>query len=588
MALCFSAWPSKAQTELDPNQVYSTGNIVQPTISGSGTTPWVNGVYQDQLTCWGLGDPGYCGPNAIVRPGGNINFSYGSTYLYQQQAIAAVLPNSGTGLQVSGFNFGFTAKNGNGWDDGRTDSLTALVRFWDTTGGRGATNIVERYEYNLNNSFNWTSFNFSETFTTPHAASKIGQVQYGFLGRDNNGWAGPYGPEIYGVNFSLRYSVDTCSIDPTSSPSCPGYLDAILKMIPQSPVLYVNVETPIAEVPTVIEPITAQVTQSSTTGVLEITPSQSTPIPLTASTPVPSTASSGSSTSNTASTSPSERSSASGPSLGSILNIVRSEQSRISGVETTAVQQANETAAAASSQAQQQAESVAASAVAASQAQQTTQQNTVTGTGISTQGSISSGLNFNSTSQTSVVSIGGLRGPEQTISLPGSEVFTGGLSVINQARTSEASFSLTPAPLQNALQTFTPVNVHSSTTVDTSNTDQDNRSSVNFTMSPIKDYLDEKSNVNTEQQTNNTRQLSVKRNVAENEAAGGITLTAMAKQPPGYELYQMGMKDNAFYPPKEIYKSQKVVDNVRLMRGLTGGSDAKHQQMVDQQYELRN
>ena len=106
---------------LAPGEVYTTGNIVQGTIAGTGTTPWVGGVYQDNLTCWAGGDPGYCGPNAIVRPGNNINFSYGSTYLYQQQHINTVLPSS-TGLQVSGFNFGFTAKNGNGWDNGRTDS----------------------------------------------------------------------------------------------------------------------------------------------------------------------------------------------------------------------------------------------------------------------------------------------------------------------------------------------------------------------------------------------------------------------------------------------------------------------------------
>ena len=34
------------------------------------------------------------------------------------QAIASVLPNTGSGLRVNGYNFGFTAKNGNGWDDG--------------------------------------------------------------------------------------------------------------------------------------------------------------------------------------------------------------------------------------------------------------------------------------------------------------------------------------------------------------------------------------------------------------------------------------------------------------------------------------
>jgi hypothetical protein len=47
------------------------------------------------------------------------------------------------------------------------------------------------------------------------------------------------------------------------------------------------------------------------------------------------------------------------------------------------------------------------------------------------------------------------------------------------------------------------------------------------------------------------------------------------------------MPDNAFYAPKEIYRNQRTVDNARVMRGLTGGSDAKHLQMVDQQYKER-
>ncbi len=214
LALCFSS-SSKAQEE------YSTGNIVLPTVSGSGTTPWVNGVYQDSLTCWGWGDPGYCGPNAIVRPGGSINFSYGTTDLYQSQAIASVLPNSGTGLKVNGYTFSFMAKNGNNWDDARTDYLNAYVHFTNSNGS-----VVEYESYNLNYKFNWTNFNFSKNFTSPYSANTLGNVTYGFVGRDNNGWAGPYGPEIYGVNFSLRYSVDQCALNPLYSTSCPGYAEA--------------------------------------------------------------------------------------------------------------------------------------------------------------------------------------------------------------------------------------------------------------------------------------------------------------------------------------------------------------------------
>ena len=43
-----------------------------------------------------------------------------------------------------------------------------------------------------------------------------------------------------------------------------------------------------------------------------------------------------------------------------------------------------------------------------------------------------------------------------------------------------------------------------------------------------------------------------------------------------------------FYKSEPIYKDQRTIDNARVFRGLTGGSDARHQEMVDQQYKLRN
>lgn len=216
-ASLFITLSSKAQTTLD----YTTGNIVLPTVQGSNTTPWTNGVYQNSLTCWAYGDPGYCGPNGIVRPGNNINFSYGSSYLYQQQNVANLLPANA--VNVTGYQFGFTAKNGNGWDNGMTDQLTALVRFWDNTGGRGATNLLYGKSWDLSQKYNWTNFNYNETLPNPLSVASIGQVQYGFIGKDNNGWAGPYGPEVYNISFSLKYSVDPCKLNAAYSPSCTGF-----------------------------------------------------------------------------------------------------------------------------------------------------------------------------------------------------------------------------------------------------------------------------------------------------------------------------------------------------------------------------
>jgi hypothetical protein len=85
----------------------------------------------------------------------------------------------------------------------------------------------------------------------------------------------------------------------------------------------------------------------------------------------------------------------------------------------------------------------------------------------------------------------------------------------------------------------------------------------------------------TEQRTD-----TVKKNAPDSTVAGDVSIAAMATQPAGYNSYSVTMPDAAFYAPKEIYRNQKVVDNQRLMRGLTRGSDSLHEQMMEQQYPI--
>jgi hypothetical protein len=199
----------------------TTGNLIN-----NGTTPtdttstWNNGVYVNTL-CFQAGQPGNCGPNPSVRAsGGNINFSYGTVDLNQVVNINRALAAGGSGVQLSGFNFGFMAKNGNGWDDARQDYLAAYVKFYDAAGS-----LAANYDYSkqTNAKYNWTQFNFSETFANPVAASNYSNARVGFVGRDNNYWAGNYGPEIFNVSFSLKYRVDPCSTNPAYAPTCAGF-----------------------------------------------------------------------------------------------------------------------------------------------------------------------------------------------------------------------------------------------------------------------------------------------------------------------------------------------------------------------------
>jgi len=220
LAFLFITLSSNAQVDS------TTGNLINYGTSPTDTTSkWNNGVYVNQLGCFGGNSgTGYCGPNPNVQTSGNINFSYGQVDLNQIVNINRALSAGGTGVQLSGFNFGFMAKNGNGWDDGRQDYLAAYVKFYNAGGG-----LAANYDYTseTNRKYNWTQFNFSETFANPVAASQFSNAQVGFIGRDNNYWAGPYGPEIYNVSFSLKYRVDPCSTNPAYSSTCAGFNNVI-------------------------------------------------------------------------------------------------------------------------------------------------------------------------------------------------------------------------------------------------------------------------------------------------------------------------------------------------------------------------
>ena len=211
-----SLFTSYSNAQVDP----TTGNLINSGTSPTDTTStWNNGVYVNQL-CFYAGEPGNCGPNPSIRNGGTINFSYGTADLNQVININNALSMGGTGVQLSGFNYSFMAKNGNGWDDARQDYLAAYVKLYSAGG-----NLVANYDYSsaTDRKYNWTNFNFSETFASPYIASTLSTAQVGFVGRDNNFWAGNYGPEIYNVSFNLKYKVDPCTTNPAYSSTCAGF-----------------------------------------------------------------------------------------------------------------------------------------------------------------------------------------------------------------------------------------------------------------------------------------------------------------------------------------------------------------------------
>jgi len=541
-------------------QVDTTGNLTNFTNQATGTTStWQNaGTIGQQLTCWEAGGPGYCGPLPRVAAWGSgsnvINFSYGLTDLNQVVNIKNALPNSGTGLQVNGFNFSFQAKNGNGWDNGMQDYLTAYVNIYNNTNSK----VVEAYNYDLNRKYNWTQFSYSETFKSAYGAPDLGNAQYGFIGKDNNFWVGPYGPEITAVSFSLKYSVDPCATNPLYSPSCRGYNDAMAKL---NPIVVAPEDTPPPPSPDGMPPPPPG----------SEPPSGSPPPP--GQGPGPNNNPNGPPPNNQPPPQgggqppkPGETKTASdnkaGPSLGSVLSMINTNQARI-GNETKAVVQAAESAAAKDAQqAQQQAETVAGTLTTQSiTGSLTTTGTTATKTTSSSQMSVVSILN---TAQDSIINIGGLRAPTQSIFVEPNTTMNN-----NTSFGSTEMYSLQSPQGRNA--TTIEVEV------------PQNEGIKMGSRSVLNDAIEERpvaQNTNTQEQ----KTESVNRNVQPNELAGGVDIARMAIQPAGYQAYSFALADAPFYSPKEIYKNQVNVDNARVLRQLS--SDRLHQDLVNLQYKL--
>ena len=618
--LLFSS-SSKSQS-IDP----ATGNLINYSSSPTDTTSiWNNGVYVNQL-CFGAGQPGNCGPNPSIREGNNINFSYGTVNLNQIVNINKALSIGGSGVQLSGFNFGFMAKNGNGWDDGRQDYLSAYVNFYNAAGG-----LAANYDYTsqTNQRYNWTLFNFSETFASPVAASSYSNAQVGFVGRDNNFWAGTYGPEIYNVNFSLKYSVrpDPCIADPLSSPTCPGYALATVK----NSILGSTVSNASA---TSFVPTINYASLGPAAGPAMIGPDPTNPAPGpqgpmgpaagpqgpqgpqgpmgpaagpqgqdsnqnsggpmdSPSQPGPQGPQQGpaagpqpaggppqqAQSAPTPSSGPSQAGPAAGPARsndgpkmtpGAALSVARAAQEKDKAVQATAVQTATrafESAMQSSQTASSNAITMnqdmsASSATAAAQFATQTTQSSMQISGQTQQ--------LNNAGQT-------YSGTGLTVAKANTSVFT--VDSLNSATAGQVS-SQTSSVMQfrNESKTYE---------VEEPTMQVAGFGGLGKAGSPLSDLMNQRMDM---LQTNiEQRNDSVKKNVQPNDLAGGVDVAAMAQIPKGYEAYSLVvLRDAPFYKPEAIYKNQTTVDNVRVFRGLAGGSDAKHQQMVDSQYKLGN
>lgn len=498
-------------------EISTTGNLVNNTPTATATTnTWQNvGSWNQGLPCWAPEHAylfgAYCGPQPYFNQG-IFNFSYGVTDVNQSVNIAAALPNTGTGLRVTGYNFTFFAKNNNAWDGGGADTLWAYVRFADA-GGK----IVENEYYNLNYQFDWTQFGYSRTFTTPYPTAQLSTATYGFIGGDtSNYWAGPYGPELQNVGFSLKYDVDPCVTNPLYSPTCSGFADAMARLT-ATPVV------PVAEPVTPVVASTAEPVATAAPTVVAIAPvtAATNPTPVATATTVTVAPTATRSTTSNAT------------AVAAAMRAVAETQATVA----TVLSQAQESAAA--SQAQDNTAS-----------QDTNSQMAGTGSALGTGLSITFGFQV----------------PGAFV-LPGTQLNLG-RSTVDAQSTQQTVASTPEMPSLTAAQTITTDTVAS----ETSPTSTRALAAMSNTQ------------MGTAEETAAAPGTSSVRNVAPpSELAGGPDIGQLAAGPAGFNAYLTAqLRDAAFYPPREVYRGQVNVDNRQALRGL--GSDARHAEMVNQQY----
>jgi len=560
------------------SQTSYTGNLV-------GNT-WNNGYSVPALTCWQPGDPN-CSPGTpYVRPDGNINFSYVATELYQARSLADALPYSGTGLMVTGFQFNWRSKNGNGWDDGKLDVLQAYVQMY-SKGGQW----IEAQTYNLNFIHNWTDFAWSGTFSKERRGSDLGTILYGFYGKDNNYWMGPYGPEITNVSFSLRYQPDPCVVNPLHSTDCPGFLKAIASpvyqvqesnsVVPSVPTINTKTAPLVPFSPTTIVKLNAkqeqltqetEITTSSTINSINFAVSMVNQAPTATTTNIRSNSKESLDNTVAVDSLPEQTSLSQTATINTIIQNTASQTKNNKAKDTS---------------------NASAEITGLDQTPVSILQ-PVTVTDISLTTPVQSRLSTqtitadNDTSVQTYVSL--FRAPESSaVNQQNTQTNYGLVEPVKLNADTQSVSIVTPILVTNgqsipAIETTSVVENFKSAAVETPAADTQSNSVVTALIdktNPLNNVLN--SHLLIAQTTAVFAGPSVKPNTADNDAAGKVSISQIAKIPAEFDVYQnLAIREIAFYQPREIYRGQRTVDNVRALRSL--GQDARHQEMVDQQY----
>jgi hypothetical protein len=396
-------------------------------------------------------------------------------------------------------------------------------------------------------------------------------VRYGFIGQDYNYWAGPYGPEIRDVSFTLQYRRDPCADSQLSSPLCPNFSSELAKM---------------AAPPSQPEPAVTPTITASTETTTKSTESTSTALAL-------------------------------------VRSNARKEEARsqtISQDSSTATETQQETRTSSSQQQVQQEIRTQAQARTQTQTNQTTVTASVdtntsdskTGTEMAgpaqdksqttTQAStpppqpqasrtVATVNTEQEQTQTSVQTPLVRAADPVTQNVVQSEAVN--VPLLEPPRTAEVasvSSTVTYQPPQMPITNTQITVVEPAVQVEQPRIERVEVQQQETTVSLAPNMLTDRTNpINDIVQSTPTMASSAPTPIAQvntrtqdNDLAGGVSIASIATVPVGFDAYNVALRDVAFYAPKEIYRNQRVVDNARALRQMS--SDRLHQDMVDQQY----
>ena len=524
---------------------------------------------------------GFCcsgGPNPAMNQDTNtLRFSYGYMVAAQSIALSNVFSAIGTGIKVTGYNYSWQINN-EGYTSGPLQAKVSLM------GVNG--NMLESYNYDYSRYIpGFETFSGTQKFSVDYGVPSVQLLDVSFAGKDDRFWAGYYGPRVRDVNVSLNYAFDTSKPPaPITLPTVVTYVDTLSNTTASSGLLssteglpqvvqqaaatgsVVNYDGSISTTPQTQQQPQQQTQQQQTQQAVQ-QPVQQAVQPAVRVVAEPQKDSAPKS---------------SGPSALA-MSVVSKTQEAVKTVEKEAVAAAAMQAANDVKNADQQ--TAAAIAMVSAQTTQTPQ---------SQQSQTQQALQLpqQAQQQSSVASVQIKGVGATTLQTYQAQQATSDVSLYSLApvTTTRANMGIS-VMMQNLPQQDLPAYTPPAPQTQASQFETTQQAfrvqetiSVSMVTSvrgnPLNDLIEGRPLLESMVQEQKTEEL--KRSIASNELETGVTLATMAVVPVGYANYSIALTDNKFYDTKPIYQDQKVVDNVRILRGL--GSDQKHQQMVQGQY----